>query len=85
MSFDARHRYIINKIREVFEIADGLVVDTFLSNAAVLPLINIFLRGEGAGKLLVACRWHGDGDGYEEHQGHDDTKSHASGDYDGYL
>lgn len=81
MAFDARHRYIISKVKEVFEIED-ISVESFLSS--VIPIINIFFRGEGSNKLLVACRWHGDGTEDESTSHDDDSKSHASGDYDGY-
>lgn len=57
---DQRHRYIINKVRDAFDLEDLSVLENFILSENVLPVVNNFLQGADPPKLLLTCTWQQD-------------------------
>ena len=52
MALQGRHRYIVQKLDECFEIYDEGATEALVQAAPVLEKINHFLRGDGPTRLI---------------------------------
>ena len=79
---DGRHRFILQRLKDGFNIARVTVIEQFLSQEKVLSQINDFFRGDGIPTLIFLYQPARSGledDGESQHIHIDASSNHGRG------